>query len=190
MEELIIRAAEVMEAHKQELTELDTAIGDSDHGINMARGFAAVKTELESYRTLSEGEILVAVGKTLMRVVSGSAGALYGAAFKAAGKYLTEQNDLSYGARVAAFAVGIEKIQQLGKATEGEKTMLDAMFPALRALQEGKGLAEAVRAAQEAAEHTKDYIATKGRASYVGERSLGHKDPGAASFCLLIELLK
>lgn len=188
--ELLVRLAGVIEENKGYLTRLDAEIGDADHGVNMARGFAQVKADCEGYVALPCGDILFSVGKSLIRVVGGSAGPLYGSFFKVIGKTVG-QGDIDFPLFLEGYEKGIEKIMALGGAKEGEKTMLDAMCPALRVLQaEGEGaFARAAAAAEEAAEHTKDYIATKGRASYVGERSLGHMDPGACSFSLLLRTL-
>lgn len=187
---LLNNMADVIEENKLFLTELDTVIGDGDHGINMARGFAKIKESLADYTDLTCGEILVNVGKIFIKVVAGSSGPLYGSAFKEMGKIVGDAEEITLDLFVEGFEKGIEKIQKLGRAVEGEKTMLDAMFPALRALKSATnaktGFENAVAEAEKAVEHTKEIVATKGRASYVGERSIGHQDPGATSFtCLL-----
>lgn len=187
--ELLLKISEKIEKNKQYLTELDAEIGDADHGINMARGFAQIKADCASYSELSCGEILTSAGKTLIRVVAGSSGPLYGSMFKQLGKAVGE-NELTYSGFIDGFGKGIEKIMALGGAKEGEKTMLDAMCPALAALSAEDdvkiGFESAVNAAEKATENTKNYIATKGRASYVGERSIGHIDPGAQSFSIIL----
>ena len=186
---------EKMECEKQYLTELDNVIGDGDHGINMARGFHAVLERLGDYQTMCMGEILQDVGKTLMKTVGGSSGPLYGSAFKKAGSLLGGKEEIRTADLSQMLEAGIGQIQKLGKAKEGEKTMLDAMFPALRSLKESQkkesgnmkaALVNAVQAAEAGRDHTKDIAATKGRASYLGERSIGHIDPGAASFALML----
>lgn len=191
---LLSAMADCIAENKVYLTELDIAIGDGDHGVNMDRGFAAIREKLPIYAGLSCGAILTDAGKTLIRQMAGSSGPLYGSVFKCGGKAVGEKDTVTYGDLVTTLDEGIRKIQMLGGAVEGEKTMLDAMFPALRALREESdpkaGLAKAAEAAHQAAEHTKEIIATKGRASYLGERSLGHIDPGAASFTLLMTVIR
>ncbi len=191
---LLETMANKIEDNKQFLTVLDAEIGDADHGINMARGFSAVKEKLPSYADLSTGSILSDVGKTLIKVIAGSSGPLYGSAFKVAGKIIGDSEEISYEQFVSSLEKGIEKIQFLGQAVENEKTMLDAMLPSLRALKERDnardGLAFAVEEAEKGVEHTKEIVATKGRASYVGERSLGHQDPGATSYLILLTAIK
>lgn len=191
---LLTAMADVIEVNKQYLTELDAEIGDADHGINMARGFSAVKDKIPTYADLSIGEILLDVGKTMIRVVAGSSGPLYGSLFKAAGKVIGDSETITYDQFTESLEKGIEKIQLLGQAVENEKTMLDAMLPSLRALKSktdpNEGLTFAVEEAMKGVEHTKDIIATKGRASYVGERSIGHQDPGATSYLLLLTAVK
>lgn len=191
--EILGTTADVIEENKLYLTELDTEIGDGDHGINMARGFASVKEKLSEYEGMSCGAILTDVGKIFIKVVAGSSGPLYGSAFKVMGKTVGDSEEITYIQFVEGFEKGIAKIQALGMAKEGEKTMVDAMLPALRAMQAtdnaADGIKSAVSAAEKAVEHTKEIIATKGRASYVGERSIGHQDPGATSFCLMLKTL-
>ncbi|MBQ3426434.1 MAG: dihydroxyacetone kinase subunit L [Clostridia bacterium] len=191
--EILGRTADVIEENKLYLTELDTEIGDGDHGINMARGFAAVKEKLSGYEEMSCGAIFIDVGKMFIKVVAGSSGPLYGSAFKVIGKTVGDSEEVTYIQFVEGFEKGIAKIQALGMAKEGEKTMIDAMLPALREMQKADiaadGIKNAVAAAEKAVEHTKEIIATKGRASYVGERSIGHQDPGATSFYIMLKVL-
>ena len=191
--ELLGRIADVIEENKLYLTELDTEIGDGDHGINMARGFASVKEKLSDYEKMSCGEILTDVGKIFIKVVAGSSGPLYGSAFKVMGKSVGDSEEITYAQFVDGFEKGIAKIQALGMAKEGEKTMVDAMLPALRAMKvaynAAEGIKRSVSDAGKAVEHTKEIIATKGRASYVGERSIGHQDPGATSFYIMLKVL-
>ena len=183
---LLASMAACMEENRQYLTMLDTEIGDGDHGINMARGFHAVKESLPDWSELDMGSILVQVGKTLIREVAGTSGPLYGSAIRCAGKLLGEKEEITLADFTQMLGEGIGRIQQLGKASEGEKNMLDAMLPAYRALANGGTLKDAEAAAAAGMIHTKDIVATKGRASYVGKRSLGHQDPGATSFTLLL----
>lgn len=185
--ETIGKMADVIIENKQYLTQLDTEIGDGDHGINMARGFSMVKDKLSELTELSCSEILITVGKTILREVGGSSGPFYGMLFQQAGRAVKDQEEIFASDLGQMLSAGLEKVQFYGHAAEGEKTMVDAICPAIRALAAGEGLAAAAEAAEEAAEHTKDYIATKGRASYLGERSLGHRDPGASSFALLMK---
>lgn len=179
------------------LTELDNPIGDSDHGINMARGFTEVKKKLASQQNNDIGTILKTVGMTLVSTVGGASGPLYGTAFMKAGMVLAGKNEMNFEDFLAAMDAAAEGIKMRGKATVEEKTMLDAVIPALDAMKsayesgsDGKAAAAAgVKAAEKGVEHTKDIVATKGRASYVGERSLGHQDPGATSFTYMLQVI-
>lgn len=193
----LTKIAENIIANKDFLTELDREIGDSDHGINLARGFTAVleKTDPE----LSDiGAALKKSGMTLLSTVGGASGPLYGTAFMEAAKILNGKDTLSPEDLSSALSAAIAGIQKRGKAVKGEKTMLDALIPASeaysQALSQGAGIAGALTSACEAAregvEFTKTIIATKGRASYLGERSIGHQDPGATSSTLMLEALR
>jgi len=193
--EIIDKIAVDIEEQKHFLTELDNVIGDGDHGINMARGFKAVQEVEPTFADKDIGAILRTVGMKLVSTVGGSAGPLYGTAFMQAGAFMKGKTE----ADIHDFSGILEKmiagVQKRGKAVQGEKTMLDSMFPAKEALdaalaagEDGKAaLAAAVKAAEEGIEYTKTIIATKGRASYLGERSLGHQDPGATSFTLMLK---
>lgn len=194
----IIRAiAHKMEEKKEYLTELDQPIGDSDHGINLARGFGAVDGELDSLEGLDIGSILKKVGMTLVSTVGGASGPLYGTAFMKAGMVLDGKDEMDIHDFLAMQKAAVEGVKQRGRAEAGEATMLDAMIPSLDAMEaavlEGKRpknvLDEGARAAWAGAEHTKSLIATKGRASYVGERGLGHQDPGATSYSYMMEIV-
>ena len=179
-----------MEAEKEYLTELDQPIGDSDHGINMARGFAAVEGK-------DIGTILKTVGMTLVSTVGGASGPLYGSAYMKAGMALAGKEEMDMDDFLSMMDTVVQAVEQRGKATVEEATMLDAMVPSLKAMKdaaaEGKSAGEVleagVRAAWAGAEHTKDLVATKGRASYVGERGLGHQDPGATSYSYMLEVI-
>ena len=185
---------ETVSEHREELIELDRAIGDGDHGENLDRGFTAVKSKLSSADVSNSGDVLKLVATTLMSTVGGASGPLLGTAFLRASKEVTADN---LGPRdvVAMLEAGLAGIQARGKADEGEKTMVDAWAPAVRAAEKAAkdGLApEAVlRAAADAAQAgavaTGPLKATKGRASYLGERSIGHRDPGATSSAYLLE---
>lgn len=187
-----------MAEHRQELTDFDQAIGDGDHGINMSRGFKAVGEKLPTVEDKNIDEILKTVGMTLVSTVGGASGPLYGTAFMKAGMSAKGKEELSDEEVIAAFEEGMGGIKYRGKAEQGEKTILDSMIPAIDAMKksisEGKSmtiaLEEAEKAAWEGVEYTKTIIATKGRASYLGERSIGHQDPGATSMAYLFQAAK
>jgi len=185
--------AGVFAAHKEELTALDAAIGDADHGANMARGFAAVPAKLDALAQRDVGSLCKATAMTLISQVGGASGPLYGTFFLQASKLTAGKTELTLEELSTAFEAGLQGIVGLGKAAVGDKTMVDALTPALAALKVGgepaEALARAAAAAQKAAEGTIPLVARKGRASYLGERSAGHKDPGAASLALLLEAL-
>lgn len=189
--------AKKIEAEKEYLTELDNEIGDGDHGINLARGFEAVEKKLPSLAGGDIGALLKGVGMQLVSTVGGASGPLYGTAFMKAGMACKGLTEIDGPAFVKAMEAAVDGIKMRGKATECEKTMLDALCPALKVLQDdvtaGKSLKEALQDAAQAAEkgveYTKTIIATKGRASYLGERSLGHQDPGATSSLYLLQVL-
>ncbi|WP_375295945.1 dihydroxyacetone kinase subunit DhaL [Saccharothrix sp.] len=192
-----IRAvAAAVEEHRDQLTQLDAAIGDADHGANMSRGFTAVVATLDDFQPKTVGDVLVKTGSTLMSTVGGASGPLYGAAFRAAGKALTGPT-ASPDQLVAALHAATAAVTQLGAATPGDKTMLDALAPAVTALEEtlfhGADLAAATeaaaKAAQDGAHSTTPLQARKGRASYLGPRSIGHQDPGATSTALIFTAL-
>jgi len=188
-------AAELIRLGRERLTELDAAIGDADHGANLDRGFTEVRQALADRPPGSPGEVLVSAGTTLIRRVGGASGPLYGSAFRQMGKALTEP--VTPAAFAAAFEEGVRAVARLGKAAPGDKTMIDALAPASAALalavREGAGTREAceraARAAEEGARATIPMRARKGRASYLGERSVGHEDPGAASSALILSAL-
>jgi dihydroxyacetone kinase-like protein len=190
----IDRAASDIERNKDHLTQLDAAIGDADHGVNLVRGFAAVAAALEDKAPATPGELLTLVGSTLISKVGGASGPLYGTAFRRAGKSLGTEPDVSPEALGHALQAALEGVQGLGAAVEGDKTMVDALAPAVRAYQQaltvGASIGEAARAAAAAAEKgaeaTIPLQALKGRASYLGPRSVGHQDPGATSTTILL----
>ena len=177
------------------LTELDNVIGDGDHGINMNRGFQAVAARLQDYEKMTPDEILSDVGKVLMKTVGGSSGPLYGSAFKKCGTVLKGRDPLGIAELLEMLEASAVQIKKLGKSDEKDKTMLDAICPALRAMKEAAaegGSSEAVlhagiTAAEQGIAYTKTIAARKGRASYLGDRSIGHADPGAVSFTLLLK---
>jgi dihydroxyacetone kinase-like protein len=186
-----------MEEHKEELTALDQPIGDSDHGINLARGFEAVEKKLPELEGKDIGTILKTVGMTLVSTVGGASGPLYGSAYMKAGMAMAGKNEMDQKDFLDMMKAAADAVMQRGKAVAEEATMLDAMLPALKAMEEADAagasakemLDTGVRAAWAGTEHTKDLIATKGRASYVGERGLGHQDPGATSFSYMLEVI-
>lgn len=197
MAAIIEGMAKKIEAEKEYLTELDNEIGDGDHGINLARGFEAVEKKLPSLAGGDIGALLKGVGMQLVSTVGGASGPLYGTAFMKAGMACKGLTEIDGPAFVKAMEAAVDGIKMRGKATEGEKTMLDALCPALKVMQDdvaaGKSLKEvlqdAAQAAEKGVEYTKTIIATKGRASYLGERSLGHQDPGATSSLYLLQVL-
>jgi dihydroxyacetone kinase-like protein len=196
-------AAEVVEANRDHLTQLDAAIGDADHGINLARGFTAVLGALQAQNRRmaapsTPGKILMVTGSTIISVVGGAAGPLYGMAFRRAGKSLGNATEVGLPALSAALEEALAGVQQLGAAREGDKTMVDALVAATRAfskaIAEGAPQADALavlaEAASAAAVATIPMQALKGRASYLGPRSVGHEDPGAASTALILGALR
>ena len=193
--EILSRMIADIEENRQFLTELDNVIGDGDHGINLDRGFRAVAEQMETYKNMNVDEILKDVGQQLMKVVGGSSGPLFGTAFKKAGVSVKGKTEISMEDYLAMMDTAIVKIQDLGGAIEGEKTMLDAMIPAQKAIRASyaadgdvkKAFAAGVAAAEAGVEYTKTIIATKGRAAYLGERSIGHQDPGATSYTLMLK---
>lgn len=187
-----LAAADIAE-QRDYLVDLDRAIGDGDHGENMDRGFTAALEALGQAQPGSVAEVLKTVAKTLMSTVGGAAGPLYGTAFLRASKAAGD-GELDGAGAAAVIAGALEGIQARGKATTGEKTMVDAWTPALEAAraaaESGSGAAAVFEAAATAAEvgaaSTEPMRATKGRASYLGERSIGHLDPGAVSTSLIL----
>ncbi len=192
--QIVTAMAEVIQANKDFLTELDMPIGDSDHGINLARGFQAVVAKLPTLADKDVGTILKNVGMTLVSTVGGASGPLYGTAFMKAGGKMAGKAEVGLEDFLVMLNEAVEGIKMRGKSTTGEQTMLDAMVPALEAMRATAGtdsqrLQAGLAAAKDGVERTKDMIATKGRASYLGERSLGHQDPGATSFTLLLQTI-
>jgi dihydroxyacetone kinase-like protein len=193
----IVSAAEVIEANRDRLTQLDAAIGDADHGINLSRGFTAVLGALDS-ASKTPGAILTLTGNTLISKVGGASGPLYGVAFRRAGKALGDAADVGLPALAAALEAALAGVQQLGAAREGDKTMVDALAAATRtfskAVAEGapqdRALDSLAEAAEAGATATISMQALKGRASYLGPRSVGHEDPGAASTALILAALR
>jgi dihydroxyacetone kinase-like protein len=187
----IAEYAEVIAEHRQELVALDRAIGDADHGTNMDRGMQKAVEKLEATEGDDIGALLKVVGMALVSSVGGAAGPLYGTLFLQMGAATAGRSELDLDGWTAALEAGVKGVQARGKAEPGDKTMLDALLPAVAALESGGELADALRrSAEAAAEGMRQTIpleARKGRASYLGPRSVGHQDPGATSSHLLIE---
>ena len=193
LEKLIPAVAGCIRDHAAELTSLDQAIGDGDHGTNMRRGFDAVAEQVGELAPLPLGSALQKAGMTLVMKVGGASGPLYGSLLMSTGKALGDGADAA--SVVAAFGEGIEAVKKRGRSDAGQKTMLDVLVPvkaalddALAAGQAGSDLLETARRTAEAGlESTREMKAIKGRASFLGDRSIGHLDPGARSSCLIIE---
>jgi len=181
---LIAAAADTIAAHAEELTTLDQAIGDGDHGLNMKRGFEAVRAEADAFSAKPLPDALKAVGTKLVMTVGGASGPLFGTFFMALGKDLPAAPDRN--GLAAALGKAIEAVAARGKSQPGQKTMLDVLQPVYEALAQGKTASEIVNAADKAAEATVPMKALRGRASFLGERSIGHMDAGARSTALLV----
>ena len=191
------RFRDAVVAQRDWLTELDSAIGDADHGANMARGMNAVVEKVDQAAPAAADELFKTVGMTLVSTVGGASGPLYGTFFLRIGATLGAVTDVEPSALAAGLRAGLEGIVARGKAEAGDKTLFDAVAPAIdamdAALVDGKSAGEAAATAAVAAaagrDATIDLVARKGRASYLGERSAGHMDPGSASSTLLFETL-
>jgi len=193
----VVEAARLVVENADHLTHLDAAIGDADHGINLSRGFKAAVVMLSESSPATPGAVLATVGRALISKTGGASGPLYGTGFRAAAKTLGEDPDVSAVELGAALAAALAGIRQLGAAEPGDKTMVDVLIPAVNAYQTlvdaGGDLAGATRAAADAAVRgladTVPMQARKGRASYLGPRTIGHEDPGAASTVLILQAL-
>jgi dihydroxyacetone kinase-like protein len=187
----------VMEANKEFLTQLDAAIGDADHGINMERGFKKVNSQLSAVVDKDIGSILKSTGMALISSVGGASGPLYGTLFLRAGTAASGKHELNTTELADVLKAGLLGVIERGKAQVGDKTMVDALTPAVeafeQAVEDSAGIAEAlgrtVTAAEQGMKDTIPLIARKGRASYLGERSIGHQDPGATSTYLILKAL-
>jgi dihydroxyacetone kinase-like protein len=181
--------------NKQYLTDLDSAIGDADHGINMDRGFTAVKAELEKTNPPDISSILKTAAMTLIKTVGGASGPLYGTLFMRASTACAGKTELQAADVIALFEAGLDGILQRGKAQLEDKTMVDAWLPALEAMKQALNsgaelkaiLQQGAAAAEQGVKNTIPLQAKKGRASYLGERSIGHQDPGATSSYLMLQ---
>lgn len=193
--EWIKSVANVLTENKDYLTELDSAIGDADHGANMFRGFQAVLAKLPGVSDKDIGTIFKTVGMTLVSTVGGASGPLYGTFFMQAGTASAGKQELTAADWGAALEAAVNGVVMRGKAVLGDKTMVDALTPALEAFKDavaenvtiGMALARSVQAAEEGMKATIPLVARKGRTSYLGERSAGHQDPGATSSYLILK---
>ena len=193
--EWIKKSAEVLAQNRDYLIQLDAAIGDADHGANMDRGFRAIINKVPEIADKDIGTIFKTVGMTLLSTVGGAGGPLYGTFFLQAGMKTAGKMELNLEDWISALEAAVNGVVMRGKAELGDKTMVDALTPALKALKqaedEKKSMSEALRSSADAAkqgmEATTPLVARKGRASYLGERSAGHQDPGATSSYLLIQ---
>lgn len=193
--EALVAAAEAVVAAKDELTRADQAIGDGDHGVGMARGFRAFADAVARLEGADAAACLQAGGKALMMTSGGASGAIFGTFFSASGKAADAAVATEAGSLARAFAAGLEAVKDRGKAKAGDKTMIDAAEPAIEALaaQGEASLSDALpamaKAAREGMEATRTMVATTGKARALGERSLGHPDPGAMTFTIFCEAL-
>ena len=189
---MIVRCAQKIEAESEALCALDWAIGDGDHGANMKRGWSAVQAKAAEIASLPTGEALSAIGRTLVMTVGGASGPLYGSFFLAAGAAVKRGRQLPEDI-VEVVAAGVEAVGARGRSKAGEKTMLDVLVPVLNALRVQAAGAEMTRTAsavaRQSAALTAPMVAAKGRAAYLGPRSVGHVDPGAKSSCLIVEAI-
>ncbi|MGD2179124.1 MAG: dihydroxyacetone kinase subunit DhaL [Anaerolineae bacterium] len=191
------RMADVIDENKKHLTKLDAAIGDADHGINMDRGFKSILKKVPSVEDKDAGTILKTAGMALVSSVGGAGGPLYGTAFMQAGMAVAGKYELEAGDVLAALDSALKGVIMRGKANLDDKTMVDAITPAVEAMREAlengadtlEALDEAAAAAKQGMTDTIPMLAKKGRASYLGERSIGHQDPGATSSYLLIQTM-
>lgn len=190
--------AAVMKENKEYLTQLDSPIGDADHGINMDRGFRKVMEKLPSVADKDIGNILKTTGMTLISSVGGASGPLYGTFFMRGGMAVDAKEELTGDDLAAMLQAAVDGVVQRGRAQPGDKTMVDAWLPAMKALRETldgdnentiAALSQAVAGAEQGMKDTIPLQAKKGRASYLGERSIGHQDPGATSSYLMLKAL-
>ncbi|MBT2393240.1 MULTISPECIES: dihydroxyacetone kinase subunit DhaL [Streptomyces] len=183
-------AAAAVNREADRLTELDSAIGDADHGSNLQRGFAAVTAVMEKEAPQTPGAVLTLAGRQLISTVGGASGPLYGTLLRRTGKALGDDAEVTPAQLADALRAGVAAVAQLGGAKAGDKTMIDALDPAVEALGDSTAsFTAAGEAAEQGALATVPMQARKGRASYLGERSIGHQDPGATSSALLIAAL-
>ena len=186
---LLQGTAEAVIAQSEHLTALDQAIGDGDHGINMKRGLENVLTDLDNIIAKPPAEALKSVGMTMVMKVGGASGPLYGTLVMTLGKEWPPDDELDSAKLSQMLAASLEALKKRGKADFGAKTMLDVLAPVQQALEANKSMAEISAIAQQAAEATIPMKATRGRASFLGDRSIGHMDPGACSSALMIQTI-
>lgn len=195
--EVINKIYEVLDKNKAYLTELDATIGDGDHGLNMSRGFSAVVEKLKDESGDNIGDVFKKTGMALVSNVGGASGPLYGTAFMKGAMAVNGKSDMNIQDFLNVLRSALDGVKQRGKGTEGEKTMIDALSPAVKAIEEsinnGDDVVTVLKKAKDAAlqgvEFTKTIVATKGRASYLGERSIGHQDAGATSCFYILETI-
>ena len=194
-QEMFIYVSNKIIESKDILTQADKAIGDGDHGIGIARGFEAVGQKLETQSFTSIGELFKSIGMTLMTSIGGAAGAVFGTLFRGAGKNTGDQAELDSQTLTLALQDGLQAVKDRGKAKPGDKTMVDALEPAavksaeLNAAPLDEALMEISEAARQGMEKTKEMVATLGKAKPLGERSLGHADPGSVSTYLILKFM-
>lgn len=194
---ILLSISKKINEEKDYLTQLDNDIADGDHGVNLARGFLAVEQMLSESNDTDLSLIFKNIGMKLVSTVGGAAGPLFGTAFLRMANVVNGKQDMSMEDFVTCLEAAIEGVKFRGKAIQGEKTMLDAMIPAYEEIKktyaetnnDKLALENGVKAAWQGVEYTKTIIATKGRASYIGERSIGHQDPGATSFTYILETI-
>ncbi|PRO64231.1 dihydroxyacetone kinase subunit DhaL [Alkalicoccus urumqiensis] len=179
--EWLKRFAETVEKNKEELTKLDQAVGDGDHGINMNRGLQEVLRKMEEVPADSPGGVVKAAAMICISKVGGASGPLYGSALMKIASALGDEEDVEGKQLTKALRDGVDAIKKRGRAEEGEKTMVDVWEPAVQALEQGSSWQELTEIVKKARDNTIDMKATKGRAAYLGDRSIGHLDPGAVS---------
>ncbi len=178
--------ADAIEENKEYLSDLDSEIGDGDHGFNMAKGFGVIREDLKSdYNDLKS--LFMKISTDLISKVGGASGPLYGTFFLRFAGNLTGKTELTREDFNKSFELGVEGVKMRGKAGIGDKTMIDVLEPVSIALNQGKDFSDIIKLAEEKRDYTKEIKANKGRASYLGERSIGHLDPGATSSCILIQ---
>ena len=193
--EMFIYVSNKIMESKDVLTQADKAIGDGDHGVGMARGFEAVRPKLDNQSFTSIGEMFKLVGMTLMTSIGGAAGAVFGTFFRGAGKNIDEHSELESQTLALALQDGLQAVKDRGKAQPGDKTMVDALEPAaiksaeLTAAPLDDALREITEAARQGMENTKQMVAALGKAKTLGERSLGHADPGSLSTYLILKYM-
>lgn len=186
VQDRLVKIADVLNENKAYLQNLDREIGDGDHGFNMNKGFSFVKEDMEAeYKDLKA--LFMKVSMDLISKVGGASGPLYGTFFMKFAQGLAGKEEMTREDFTKSFKDGLDGVKQRGKAEIGEKTMIDVLEPVANALEEGKSFEDIIKLAEDKKDYTKDLLAKKGRASYLGERSVGHIDPGAMSSYLIIK---